>query len=389
MTMIKLTLLLLISFFSVSLTAQTQKANSINSCSGAINIFENNLYQLQFTGKKNSPSIAAYKSLETIGQGNQLWVSYVAGSAGELNFSANVKKDFVQMVIFQELANKMCSEITSGVAEIVRLHSKRENQSIGLSKSTGSGFLYSLSLQKSDKINILFSSSEKNNNHLELDWIFLPKQVIKVESKILDRRDDDFAPTFSIVVRDKSNNNPLIASIAITNSKNLDGLYTASDVYLNIDRKNEFQIKCDVEGFFFKDTTIMASSFDDQEVFFSLERIAKGLSVKIEDIEFKPGSSIITINSEPKLNRLKDFLLLNSDISIEIQGHVFALGDNSLAGQKISEARAKRVKKFLIEHGVNKNRLKSKGYGNTKPIYEDPKFSYEEQANRRVEILVL
>ena len=95
------------------------------------------------------------------------------------------------------------------------------------------------------------------------------------------------------------------------------------------------------------------------------------------------------MNSEPKLNRLKDFLLLNSDISIEIQGHVFALGDNSLAGQKVSEARAKRVKKFLIEHGVNKNRLKSKGYGNTKPIYEEPKFSYEEQANRRVEILVL
>ena len=389
MAMIKLPLLLLISLFSVSLTAQTQKANAINSCSGAINIFENNLYQLQFTGKKNSPSIEAYKSLSTIGQGNQLWVSYVAGSSGELNFSANVKKDFVQMVIFQELANKMCSEVTSGVAEIVRLHSKRENKSIGLSKSTGSGFLYSLSLQKGQKINILFSSSEKNNNYLELDWFFLPEQIIKAESKILDRRHDDFAPTFSIVVRDKSNNNPLIASIAITNSKNLDGLYTASDVYLNIDRKNEFQIKCDVEGFFFKDTTIMASSFDDQEVFFSLERIAKGLSVKIEDIEFKPGSSIITINSEPKLNRLKDFLLLNSDISIEIQGHVFALGDNSLAGQKISEARAKRVKKFLIEHGVNKNRLKSKGYGNTKPIYEEPKFSYEEQANRRVEILVL
>ena len=389
MTMIKLTLLLLISFFSVSLTAQTRQENSINSCSGAINIFENNSYQLQFTGKKNSTSIEAYKSLLTIGQENQLWISYVAGSTGELNFSANVKKDFVQMVVFQEIENKMCAEIESGVAEIVRLHSKREQQSVGLSKSTGSGFLYSLSLQKGQKINILFSTSEKNNNYLDLDWNFIPELVTKVKSKVMDRRHDDFAPTFSILVRDKSNNNPLIASIAITNSKNLDGLYTASDVYLNIDRKNEFAIKCDAEGFFFKDTIIMGSSFDDQEVLFLLERIAKGLSVKIEDIEFKPGSSIITENSEPKLNRLKDFLLLNSDITIEIQGHVFALGNNSIAGQKISEARAKRVKKFLVDHGINKNRLKSKGYGNTKPIYEEPKFSYEEQANRRVEILVL
>lgn len=387
--MIKLPFLLLILLFSNSITAQTRQENSINSCSGAINIFENNTYQLQFTGKKNSTSIEAYKSLLTIGQENQLWISYVAGSTGELNFSANVKKDFVQMVVFQEIENKMCAEIESGVAEIVRLHSKREQQSVGLSKSTGGGFLYSLSLQKGQKINILFSTSEKNNNYLDLDWNFIPELVTKVESKVMDRRHDDFAPTFSILVRDKSNNNPLIASIAITNSKNLDGLYTASDVYLNIDRKNEFTIKCDAEGFFFKDTIIMGSSFDDQEVLFLLERIAKGLSVKIEDIEFKPGSSIITENSEPKLNRLKDFLLLNSDITIEIQGHVFALGNNSIAGQKISEARARRVKKFLVDHGINKNRLKSKGYGNTKPIYEEPKFSYEEQANRRVEILVL
>ena len=82
-------------------------------------------------------------------------------------------------------------------------------------------------------------------------------------------------------------------------------------------------------------------------------------------------------------------MVLNADIKIEIQGHVFALGDNSLLGQRISVARAKRVMKYLIRQGIDKSRLKAVGYGNTRPVYAEPKLFSEEQANRRVEILVL
>jgi outer membrane protein OmpA-like peptidoglycan-associated protein len=60
-----------------------------------------------------------------------------------------------------------------------------------------------------------------------------------------------------------------------------------------------------------------------------------------------------------------------------------------MMGQNISEARAKRVVKYLIDNGIDKKRLKPVGYGNTRPIFEKPQFSYEEQANRRVEIVVL
>jgi outer membrane protein OmpA-like peptidoglycan-associated protein len=81
-------------------------------------------------------------------------------------------------------------------------------------------------------------------------------------------------------------------------------------------------------------------------------------------------------------------MALNSDVNIEIQGHVFLIGDNGLASQKLSEARAKRVMAYLVDNGINKNRMTAVGYGNTRPIYPTPKFAYEEQANRRVEILV-
>ena len=76
-------------------------------------------------------------------------------------------------------------------------------------------------------------------------------------------------------------------------------------------------------------------------------------------------------------------------LNIEIQGHVYEPGeDNSFSGQKMSEARAKRIMKYLTDHGISKERLTAIGYGNTAPIYKNPKTYSEEQANRRVEILI-
>ena len=50
--------------------------------------------------------------------------------------------------------------------------------------------------------------------------------------------------------------------------------------------------------------------------------------------------------------------------------------------------RAKQVRKYLIYNGIHPSRMTAEGYGNTKPIFPNPKQAYEEQANRRVEILI-
>jgi outer membrane protein OmpA-like peptidoglycan-associated protein len=63
--------------------------------------------------------------------------------------------------------------------------------------------------------------------------------------------------------------------------------------------------------------------------------------------------------------------------------------ENSLSGQKLSEARALRVYNYLILNGISKTRMTTKGFGNTKPIFPNPKLSIEEQMNRRVEIKIL
>jgi outer membrane protein OmpA-like peptidoglycan-associated protein len=387
--MTKLIILLLVSSFSMSLYAQKGRLDSdaVNTCAGAINIFENGEFQLQFTGKKSESSFAGYASLNEVEKDNQLWCSFIAQYSGDLTFKASKKSGFLQMVVFTQEKNDICGEIRSGVSEIKRLHIKKDVSMVGLDPEIGDGVLYTLKLSEGQKINLLLAAEAESKDKVLLNWDFRPEILIESETKIVDRRLDDFTPALNIQVRDKVTKEPLIASLTLE-GKAINQLHVGSDFFFNLERSGKITLKCDVEGYFFDDRVEPVSSQEDMEIVIYLEQIARGKSIQIEEIEFVPGTSQIVESSEPKLNRLRDFLALNSDINVEIQGHVFALGNNSFAGQKISEARAKRVMKFLIENGIDKSRLTAVGYGNTKPIFAEPKFYYEEQANRRVEIMI-
>ena len=388
--MAKITILLICLLFSFSLSAQRKATtDAMSSCLGAINIFESGDYQLQFTGKKSENRLEQYGSLTEMNMANQLWCAFIAPAGGELTFEASKKSGFLQMVVFAEERGDICGEISTGSAEIKRLHIKKDVSKVGLSNSIDQGVLYTLKMYEGEKIYVLFTTEEDNKDKLALKWNYLYEKKQESESKIVDKRNDDFAPTFSVQIRDKNTNQPLVANISIEGSKAFDALYVGSDLLFNVQRNCKLKIKCDVEGYFFADIIDeQVSSHEDHVLVILLEEIASGKSIKIERVEFTPGTSQLVSSSEPKLKRLKDFLALNSDIKIEIQGHVFALGDNSFAGQRISEARAKRVMKYLIENGIDRSRLVAVGYGNTNPLFPEPQFLYEEQANRRVEIVV-
>lgn len=77
----------------------------------------------------------------------------------------------------------------------------------------------------------------------------------------------------------------------------------------------------------------------------------------------------------------------NETLKIEIHGHICCMIDDS---HQIALLRAKMVYNFLIENGINKNRLAFKSFGSAKPIYPLPERNEEERdANRRVEIMVI
>ena len=58
------------------------------------------------------------------------------------------------------------------------------------------------------------------------------------------------------------------------------------------------------------------------------------------------------------------------------------------ANLQLSERRAKSVVDYLSAHGVSSNRLRSKGYGEKKPLAANDTEAHR-QLNRRIELHIL
>jgi len=359
----------------------------ISDCDGGMNIIEPGTFSIQFTGSGGLlQDIVSYPSLTgSLSEKNSIWCSFIAPFDGVIQLEASLETGFLQMVVFEQGLNTIC--------DVKRLLVSKNTSSVGLSKNIDDNHLYSLELREGQKIAILFNTLEKSEEKLKLVLSFNPfdlkGQMVQGESKIVDLRDDEFQPSFHVVVRDASTGYPVVASLTIEGLKNNSALYIGSDFYLVVTRTGKVKIKCDSKGYFFADRIENVTANGESEFTIWLEPLKQGKSMQIEEIEFHPGSSDFTPTSEGKLRRLKDFMALNSEVIIEIQGHVFSVEDNSFAAQKMSEARAKRVYNYLVENGINKSRMTTVGFGNTKPIFPKPKLAFEEQMNRRVEIKVL
>lgn len=384
--------LLILSVLFLSFTANAQRGEKrcepIYTCNGALNIFEDGDFRLQFQAAGEDHNImATYSSLGDLSVENLIWVSFVAPHTGELSFNANIEDDFLQMVVFMKERSGICEEIRFGEAEIKRLHIKRDTKFVGLDYEVSGSILYSLFMKEGDQIMVAFATEKEKKSFMNLSWHFHTNEPVE-EKKVVDHRYNESLSTIYFKLIDKETHQPVITNLTIEGNRNLEGLYIGSDFYFNIDRTEKLDIKCDTKGFFFFDSTYAVDGSENNDITIELERVRSGKTMVVESIEFVPGTSEVTNASIPNLVRLRDFLALNSEIEIEIQGHVFAPGKNTFAAQRVSEARAKRIYKYLVDNGIDKDRLTILGYGNTEPLYPKPKFYYEEQANRRVEIMV-
>lgn len=126
-----------------------------------------------------------------------------------------------------------------------------------------------------------------------------------------------------------------------------------------------------------------------------ITELEAGESLALEGMGFEPGRHFILKESIPVLQKLLETLQANKTLKIEIQGHVCCTVDGAdgmdldTRELKLSVNRAKAIYDFLIRKGIDKNRLSYKGFGRTKPKFEAELTPEEEQANRRVEIMVI
>ncbi|MCB0730354.1 MAG: OmpA family protein [Ignavibacteriae bacterium] len=102
-------------------------------------------------------------------------------------------------------------------------------------------------------------------------------------------------------------------------------------------------------------------------------------------INFETGKSEIKPESQPIVDQIVTLLNQNENLKISIEGHTDNVGSES-SNQQLSENRAKSVTDDLIQKGIDKSRLTSKGWGATKAI-ADNRTEVGRAKNRRVEIV--
>ena len=76
----------------------------------------------------------------------------------------------------------------------------------------------------------------------------------------------------------------------------------------------------------------------------------------------------------------------DSSLMLDIDGHTDSQGKDEY-NQTLSENRAASVKEYLVKQGVDESRLKSTGYGETKPV-ADNNTAAGRAKNRRTEMTV-
>lgn len=166
-----------------------------------------------------------------------------------------------------------------------------------------------------------------------------------------------------------------------------------SDSTLLLKKYRLYTVSVVKEGYMY-----FAHKFWPDESFHHLERVelkplSVGLRTNIEDITFLGDETQIYHKSVPALEELIEFLTLNPSVNICVIGHangpVNAEHRNSDAFyRKASEKRAQAVVDYLVEHGIDKERLSARGMGNKQMIYPDPQTDWQVGANRRIEIEV-
>ena len=165
---------------------------------------------------------------------------------------------------------------------------------------------------------------------------------------------------------------------------NKSDLNTPSIVY-NFEKNNQLLFKFKINNFLQLDTLL--SYNESESAYLSLKEIVIGSRLILNTIIFKRSSYELSEASLSSLNDLLHIFNNKKEFSVLIEGHTDNSG-NFKENVKLSKKRADVIRSFLIDNGINKNRLKIKGYGPLKPRYSNSSEDTR-KLNRRVEVLVI
>jgi outer membrane protein OmpA-like peptidoglycan-associated protein len=174
-----------------------------------------------------------------------------------------------------------------------------------------------------------------------------------------------------------------------------------------------FGYKDEVKLVDYNDPSTTEGAYQDEHgawvIPFTLERLQKGNISVMYNVTFYKDAVIMLPRSKPELDELVHMMNLNPNYKIKIHGHnngteksirIITLGNDrnyfnmarSLSkmgsAKELSRMRAEIVKSYLVDQGIDKNRIDTYAWGGTAMLMK-PGTAAATRLNNRIEIEIL
>lgn len=261
---------------------------------------------------------------------------------------------------------------------------KTEVKNIGYPINTENdevGFIVSID----GKYGYFSSNNIKNESLGGMDFYYFslyneakPEEVILVKGNL---KSEDTTKPIKATVQIKSLESKRVTFIPVDE----DGDYVAS-----ILKNEDYLLTIKGEDIVYQSTYVAAKDSITAPVIkleMEVQPIEVGMHYRLHNIYFAFNSADILSSSQKVLDEFIVFLNDHPTMTISIEGHTDNVGSDEF-NLILSENRAKAVYNYLVNNGIDANRLQYKGFGETAPIATNE--TEEGRAmNRRTEFVIL
>lgn len=372
---------ILLAFVSFQTYASTQSIPTKPSDWGTVSVKTT----AEHTFKNQFASYARLSALTFLNCGTVL---YTAPHDGELKIIANTAKEELEVVIFRAESSNLEQELTLGNAFLLAHKTVAKGENFSVDKSSSYDLHEATRFQILKGQNILIFVNSKTATTLDFTPELTKSKALEARNKVapFEFRKNKAGKSLKIVIRDAVTGLPVKARVNIQGLKGLENIYNGSDLTFDLITGKAAVISCDADGYFKADFTPKFVAGVDNVVTILLTSFDINENMRLEGVQFKEGTAEPMPTAFKDMDKLVDFMKINTSIKIEVGGHVNAPDGQSRAAEKLSKQRAKFVRDYLVQKGIDASRVSYEGYGNSMMIYENPQNEQEEQANRRVEI---
>lgn len=217
---------------------------------------------------------------------------------------------------------------------------------------------FGITMAKGGELGYFSSNRGDRKNYDHIYKFEIPKLTFNIEGSVRTAAGDDLGDAVIKIVGD----NGTIANVKT--KKN--GTYS-----IPVQKEAKYLLLGTCRGFLNSKSELEIGDEEKSKNFtvdFSLTSISK--PVKMDNIFYEFGSAKLTPDSYKGLDALVKLLNDNPNITIEIGAHTDYVGSDE-SNKKLSEERAKSVTDYLMEKGIEKERLTAVGYGETEPVVPD------------------